>query len=171
MLTVSPIATLALSLALVTAATWASARDVAPATLIRAGKAATVSQVDHQRADCKDGRTIEEWLKEAVGDMARSIRWSGGACLLANKQSPRDAGTKWCAQAVITPKKGGPPTTVETYFEAPKGGRPGKPFAFRASVRTKAGWDYMRETSAFETNWGETYIPGYAPPPQRDDCR
>ena len=59
---------------------------------------------------------------------------------------------------------GGPAATIEVTFDRPKGGRPGKAFAFRATVTTKDGWDYMRETAAFEANWGETYIPGYKPP-------
>jgi hypothetical protein len=108
--------------------------------LVRAGKAATVSQVDYQRADCKDGRTIEAWLKDAVGDTARSIKWSGGACLLANKQSPRDAGTKWCPSRHHV-EEGRLPAMVEL-FRCAKVGRSGNP-SFRAA-RTKAGWDYAR---------------------------
>ncbi len=146
----------------------AASRGATPSDLINAAKAATVSVVDYQRKDCKDDRTIEDWLKEAVGDAARSIKWTGGACKLANRDNPRDAGTKWCAQATIAPNKGGPPATIEIYFEAPKGGQPGKLFVFRASVRTKAGWDTMRETLAFENNWGETYVKNYEP--QSDPC-
>lgn len=68
---------------------------------------------------------------------------------------------------MITPKQGRHTATIEIYFEAPRG-RPCRPFAFRASVHTKAGPDYGRETSAFEAHWGETYIPDYQPPEQGD---
>jgi hypothetical protein len=146
-----------------------SAQAVAAGELIKAAKAATISEVDYARRDCGDDRTIEDWLREVVGASAKSIRWAGGRCVLAIKERARDAGTKWCAHAVITPKQGRHTATVEIYFEAPQRGRPGKPFAFRSSVHTKAGPDYSRETSAFEANWGETYVPDYKPPEQ-DEC-
>jgi hypothetical protein len=142
----------------------AASRGVKSADLIKAAKAARLSDIDYTREQCKDHRSVEEWLHSALGNAARSIKWTGGACKLANRQNPRDAGTKWCAQAAIMPKKGGPPAMIEIYFEAPKGGRPGKAFAFRALVHTKAGPDSMRETAAFEANWGETHIPRYKAP-------
>jgi hypothetical protein len=90
--------------------------------------------------------------------------------VLVNKLNPLDAGTNWCAHAAIEPRAGGPASTVEIFFEKPVAGRPGKAFAFRATVKTKDGWDYMRETAAFESNWGETYIPAYKPPKSNDLC-
>ncbi len=146
----------------------AAPRGVSSVDLVKAAKAASVSRIDDRKQACDDGRNVERWLKDTVGTTASSIAWSGGTCKLANKQNPRDVGTRWCAQAAISPKKGGPPATVEIYFDEPKAGRPGNAFAFRASVRTKDGWDTMRETNAFETNWGETYVRGYQPPD--DEC-
>jgi hypothetical protein len=148
----------------------AAAPKVKSSDLIKAAKAATVSAVDDRRKECNDKRTIAQWLKQAVGDAARSVAWSGGACKLVDERNPRDAGTKWCALATIAPKKGGPSARIEIFFEAPKGGRPGKAFAFRAEVHTNAGPDYMRETSAFEANWGETYNADYKPP-ENADCK
>ena len=44
----------------------------------------------------------------------------------------------------------------------------GVPFAFRAVADTKDGPDYMRETYAFEVNWKQMHVPGYAPPVNQD---
>jgi len=140
-----------------------AAQSVSPAELIKAAKAATISEVDYSRRDCDDGRRIEDWLKQIVGASAKSVRWAGGKCVLTIAERARDAGTKWCAHAVITPKQGRGKAIIEIYFDEPQHGRPGKPFAFRSSVDTKDGPDYSRETSAFEANWGGTYIPNYAP--------
>lgn len=146
----------------------AAPRGLAPADLIAAGKRATISEIDYQRADCNDKRTLEAWLKQTVGASARSVRWGGGRCVLAVKENPRDAGTKYCAHAVIAPKQGKHAATVEVYFD-PKNGKLGKAFAFRGIVHTKDGPDYVRETSGFEFNWSETYVPGYKAP-QRDNA-
>lgn len=151
-------------------ASCAYARDVSPTSLIRAAKAATVSQVDYQRRDCNDRRSIERWLSEVVGDSAKSVRWYGGKCVLAIRDRPRDAGTKWCAHAVIVPKSGKRSATVEIYFEKTSVGKPGEPFAFRAIADTKDGFDYMRETRSFEIGWRETYVPNYQPPESGDVC-
>jgi len=94
----------------------------------------------------------------------------GGACELVNKDNPIDAGTDWCARAEIAPKRGGESAKIEVFFEAPKQGRPGAPFAFRAIVKIKDGWDYMRDTSAFAANWRETYAPGDPAPAPYKDC-
>ena len=107
------------------------------------------------------------WLKDVVGDTAKSIAWSGGRCQLVNKLNPLDAGSNWCGQAMITPKRGRP-ATVEVFFEKPGEGKPGAPFAFRAVADTKDGPDYMRETFAFEVNWKEMHVPGYRPPADQD---
>jgi hypothetical protein len=146
----------------------AAPRSITPAELIAAGKRATISEIDYQRADCNDNRTLEAWLKQVVGETAKSVRWGGGKCVLAVKENPRDGGTKYCAHAVIVPKQGKHTATIETYFD-PKDGKLGKAFAFRAHVYTKDGPDYARETSAFEFNWGETYVPGFTAP-QRDNA-
>jgi hypothetical protein len=138
--------------------------------LVAAAKTATISQVDYTQKDCNDDRSVEVWLKEVVGTTAKSIRWNGGKCVLAIKERTRDAGTDWCAHAVITPKRG-KPATIEIYFEEPKNGKLGEPFAFRSSVDTKQGWDYSRETWAFEINWKETHVPGYKAPENPSECR
>ena len=49
-------------------------------------KSRPISEVDYARRDCGDDRTIEEWLKQIVGERAKSIRWAGGKCLLAIKE-------------------------------------------------------------------------------------
>lgn len=147
----------------------AAPRKFTPAELIAAGKRATISEIDYQRADCNDKRTLEAWLKQTVGNSAKSIRWGAGKCVLARKETPRDAGTQYCAHAVIVPKSGQHTATIEVYFD-PKNGRLGKAFAFRSSVHTKDGPDYTRETSAFEFNWGETYVPGHTAPRHDNAC-
>jgi hypothetical protein len=150
----------------------AASRRVAPATLIKAAQAATISEVDYSRKECDDYRRIADWLKETVAATAKSIKWQAKDCQLVNELNPNDRGTgALCAQAIITPKQGKNDAVIEVYFEAAKNGRPGKPFAFRAVVFTKDGWDYMRETGAFESNWGETYLPDYKAPESNDPCR
>ena len=149
----------------------AAPRRVSPAALIAAAQAATISEVDYTRADCGDKRRVADWLESVVGANAKSVKWSARRCQLVNKLNPNDAGTgSACAQAVITPKQGKEQATIEVYFDSPRNGRPGKPFAFRAVVRTKDGWDYMRDTEAFEVNWGETYVPGYKAPERNGTC-
>lgn len=137
-----------------------AAERVSSRDLIAAGTAAKLSQIDQMRRDCGDDRSVAAWLKDVLGDSAKRITWSGGVCRLTNKQNPIDAGGGVCAQAEITPKSGRDNATIEIYFDAPVRGRPGAPFAFRAVVHTKDGWDYMRETSAFAVNWRETYAAG-----------
>jgi hypothetical protein len=147
----------------------AAQRSFAPAELSAAGKRATISEIDYQRADCNDTRTLEAWLKQVTGTSAKSVRWGAGKCVLARKETPRDAGTQYCAHAVITPKQGQHTATIEVYFD-PKDGKLGKAFAFRSSVHTKDGPDYSRETSAFEFNWGETYVTGFKAPERDNAC-
>ena len=143
---------------------------MAPSTLIAAGKAATIGQIDYRRADCGDDRRFEPWLKSIVGESAKAITWSAGRCKLVNKLNPIDRGGGLCARAAIAPRRGRDNATVEIYFERGQRGVPGKPFAFRASVHTKDGWDYMRDTSAFATNWRETYAPDSPVPEPYKDC-
>jgi len=147
-----------------------AAREIAPEVLIAAAKRATLSQIDYTRSDCHDDRSVEAWLTSVAGKSARSIKWAGGACELVNKDNPIDAGTGWCARAEIAPKRGGDSAKIEVFFEAPKQGRPGAPFAFRAIVKAKDGWDYMRDTSAFAANWREAYAPEEPPPAPYKDC-
>lgn len=146
-----------------------AAPRVTPDDLVKAAQAASLSDVDERRRACNDERRVGDWLKAVVGGSAKSIRWSGGRCVLAIKERPRDAGTNWCAHAEIAPKNGRHASTIEIYFEPPKQGRLGAPFAFRSLIHTKDGPDYGRETGAFATNWGETYIAGYKPP-EAGDC-
>lgn len=159
-----------LMLLLLTPATSYGAEKIAPAALIAAAKSVLINQIDYARRDCRDTLNVEAWLRSVVGPSAKSIAWSGGACKLANKQNPIDAGTDWCAQAEIAPKQGGDMATVEIYFEKPKQGRPGEAFAFRGIVNTKDGWDYVRDTAAFAADWRATYAPDESNPAS-DDCR
>jgi hypothetical protein len=144
--------------------------EVSAKALIRAAKSATISEIDYQRQDCNDRRSVEDWLTEVAGDSAKSVRWHGGKCVLAIPDRPRDAGTKWCAHAVIQPRSGKKASVIEIYFEAPKGGKPGAAFAFRAHGDTKDGFDYMRETRSFEIGWRETNVPNYQPPESGNVC-
>jgi hypothetical protein len=139
-------------------------RDVSNTTLAQAARDARLSEIDVFREQCADTRRVEDWLKTLLGDTARAIRWSGGRCQLINTSNPIDAGSAWCGQATILPKREKHRATIEVYFEKPKGGKPGVPYAFRAIMVTKDGPDYMRETFAFEVNWREKYLPGYQPP-------
>ena len=115
--------------------------------------------------DCGDSRSVERWLKDVVGDTAKSIRWSGGRCQLINKLNPLDGGTAWCGQAVVAPKHG-KSATIEVFFEKPARGKPGVPFAFRAVADTKTR--PMRETYAFEVNWKLMHVAGFKLPANQD---
>jgi hypothetical protein len=145
----------------------AAERGVSNAALAKAAREARLDQIDDFRKTCKDTRRVEDWLKDVVGDTAKSIRRSGGRCQLVNNLNPLDGGTDWCGQAVITPKRG-KDATIEVFFEKPAHGKPGVPFAFRAGADTKDGPDYMRETYAFEVNWKEMRVPGFAPSANQD---
>ncbi len=161
------VAAIALALAALSSAVHAADRGVSNAALAPAARAARLEQIDDFRKHCGDSRNVEQWLKDVVGDTAKSIRWSGGRCQLVNTLNPLDAGTPWCGQAEIAPKRG-KPATIEVFFEKPARGKPGVPFAFRAIADTKAGPDYMRETYAFEVNWKEMHVPGFRPPDNQD---
>ena len=161
------VSAIALALAGFSIAASAADRGVSNDALRRAAQAARLDQIDDFRRQCGDSRSVEQWLKDIVGDSARSIRWSGGRCQLVNRLNPLDAGTKWCGHAVIAPKQG-KTATVEVFFEKPLKGKPGEPFAFRAIAETKDGPDYMRETYAFEVNWKEMHVRGYRPPANQD---
>ena len=141
-----------------------------PPALIAAAQSATLGEVDDARAQCGDKRRIADWLRSIVGPSATSIVWTAQQCQLVIEQNPMDRGTgAVCAQATITPRQGAEQATVEIFFEAGDGGRL-KPFAFRATVHTKDGWDYMRDTHAFEVNWGEAYVPGFTAPQGHETC-
>jgi hypothetical protein len=158
---------LPLAAALTANVALAAGRGVSNAALALAARDARLDQIDDFRKQCNDTRRVEDWLKDVVGDTAKSIAWSGGRCQLVNPQNPIDAGTAWCGQATITPRRG-KPATVEVFFEKPVKGKPGVPFAFRALADTKDGPDYMRETFAFAVNWKEMHVPGYRPPDNQD---
>lgn len=146
----------------------AASRGVSNAALAQAARNATLDQIDAFRNHCGDARRVEDWLKHVIGDTAKSIRSSGGRCHLVNQLNPLDAGTSWCGQAVIRPKRGKDAATIEVFFEKTDHGKPGVPFAFRAMAPTKDGPDYMRETYGFEVNWKQLYVPGYQPPVNQD---
>jgi hypothetical protein len=143
-------------------------RGVANSALAQAARDARLDQIDAFRKQCGDDRRVADWLKDVVGDTAKSIQWSGGRCRLTNKLNPLDGGTNWCGQAVITLKRGQHKATIEVFFEKPAHGKAGVPFAFRAIADTKDGPDYMRETFGFEVNWKQMHVPGYVPPSNQD---
>jgi hypothetical protein len=149
------------------AASAAKRGDSNPA-LAQAARDARLDQIDDFRKQCGDKRRVEDWLKDVLGDSAKSIRWSGGRCQLTNESNPLDAGANWCGQALIAPKHGKSQATIEVYFEEPEAGKPAVPFAFRALAETKDGPDYMRETYAFEMNWKQMQVPGFEPPANQD---
>ena len=138
------------------------------AALARAAQAAHLEQIDDFRKQCGDERTVAAWLKEVLGDTAAAVKWSGGKCRLVNKQNPLDAGSGFCGHADITPKSDTHEAAIEVFFERSQHGKAGAPFAFRATMFTKDGWDYMRETYAFEVNWKQKYWPNYEPPANQD---
>ena len=125
-------ALLALPLAVALNANTAVAAGVSKAAQAQAAREARLDQIDDFRKRCGT-RRVEDWLKDVVGDTAKSIAWSGGRCQLVNPQNPLDAGSGSCGQAVIAPP------TIEVFFEKPVTGRPGAPFALRAVADTKDG--------------------------------
>lgn len=145
----------------------AAGGDVSNAAQGQAAREARLDQIDDFRKRCGDTRRAENWLKDVIGDTAKSIAWSGGRRQLVNPQNPLDAGSGSCGQAVIAPRQG-KPATIEVFFEKPVKGGPGAPSAFRAIADTKDGPDYMRETFAFAVNWKQMHVPGYQPPDNQD---
>src|SRR5581483_1039892 len=145
-----------------------AAKGVADRLLARAAREATLDQIDSFRKDCKDNRTVEEWLTDTLGDTAGKVTWRGGKCVLVIPISPLDSGTPWCGRAEFDAKKDRAPGMIEVFFENPVKGKPGKPFAFRATMKTKDGDDYMRATYDFQVSWKEKYRDGYKVPANQD---
>ena len=84
--------------------------------------------------------TVDAWLKALVGNHARAITWTGGACNFVNDLNPIDAAKwPWCAQAtvlLVQPKRRDDNPMVEIYFKKPDHGRPGAAYAFRSLMMT-----------------------------------
>ena len=146
-----------------------AAPKVSSAALIAATKSAMLSEIDYGRELCDEDRSVEAWLNDVVGDTAESITWRGGKCDLANELNPLDAGSRWCGGATIVPK-GHPkePAEIEIYFEEPIGGKPGKPYAFRAVNYDVDGLDYKRDFLDFDYAYRQKYVPGFERPETRD---
>src|SRR5690349_11780082 len=114
-------------------------------------------------ADYCDGDvTVEEWLKALVGKQARAIAWTGGKCVLVNDMRPGIDASSWpyCAQATVTlvrPLNRRDTPVVEIYFEKPEHGRLGKAYAFRGTMETRDGSDYIRFRRDFEALWAERF--------------
>ncbi len=153
--------------ALCAAPLHAAERPSTPA-LAQAAQAARLDQIDDFRKSCDDNRTVAEWLKDVLGGGTVAVKWSGGKCRLVNPQNPLDAGGGYCGHADITAKGDTHKAAIEVFFEKSRHGKPGAPFAFRATMFTKDGWDYMRETYAFEVNWKQKFLPGYELPANQD---
>lgn len=151
---------LAVLVAVVAAATSAAAKDppgytkgVADAALVAAAKATPLKLIDYDQGLCRNGRTVQAWLKELTAGEARAIVWTGGGCVLATKLNPMDSGSDWCAQATILlkhPKSRGDKPVVEIYFDKPTHGRPSPAYAFRA-VTVDDGLIRFRQD--FESAW------------------
>ena len=111
----------------------ATERGVSDKALAQAARDARLDQIDVFKKDCGDKRRVEDWLKQLVGDTAKSIQWSGGRCQIVNKLSPIDAGTDWCGHANYHIEDGEGVSMIEVFFEKPANGKPGVPFAFRGA--------------------------------------
>ena len=110
-------------------------KGVADAVLVAAAKATPLKLIDYDQVLCRNGRTVQAWLKELTASEARAIVWTGGSCALATKLNPMDSGSDWCAHATILlkhPKAQGDKPVVEIYFDTPTHGRPSPAYAFRA---------------------------------------
>ena len=139
-----------------------SAKPVSAASLIAAGKQATLKMIDYGGDLCDGDMTVEAWLKDLVGKQARGIAWTGGNCVLVNDMRPGIDASAWpyCAQATITllrPKNRKDLPMIEIYFEKPEQRRPGKAYAFRAAMETRDGPDYIRFRKDFEAAWNERF--------------
>jgi hypothetical protein len=136
--------------------------SVTSAALVAAGKQAAVKLIDYGEDRCDGDVTVEAWLTALVGKEARIITWTGGKCVLVNDMRPGIDASSWpyCAQATITlvrpiNRKDSP--VVEIYFEKPEQGRPGKAYAFRGTMETRDGPDYIRFRRDFEALWAERF--------------
>lgn len=148
------------------------AEGVSDAALVKAARATPLVAIDlyaDKRRACGDTRSVEQWLRDVVGPTAKSIRWAGGTCTLTGPANTRDAGTRWCARADITPKAGNRTAAIEVFFEKPRAGRPGKAFAFRSLTRLKNDANYGRSPGEFASDWGATHVKGYKAP-ESDSC-
>lgn len=138
------------------------AQNVSNAALVAAGKQATLRLIDYGEGRCDADMTVEAWLAGLVGTEARGIAWTGGKCLLVNDMRPGIDASAWpyCAQATITlvrPMNRKDLPIVEIYFEKPEQGRPGKAYAFRGTMETRDGPDYIRFRRDFEALWAERF--------------
>jgi hypothetical protein len=151
---------------------------VSDAALAAAGPKARIGQIDYSHrpdSTCPDERTVAQWLNAVHGTSARSVRWTGGACHLINERNPLDAGSPWCADAEILPRRGKLKATIEIYFEKPVNGRPGEPYAFRSlTLLLKNEMNYGRSPAEFAGDWRATHMPDDKAPDgaaDEQDCK
>ena len=140
-------------------------KGVANAALAAAARRSPVRAIDYDLDRCDD-RTVAQWLADMTGSDAKRIAWTGGPCELINDLNPLDAGSAWCAQAMITPvhpRNRSDRPTIEVYFEKPVHGRPGAAYAFRGEMRAADGEDYSRSREEFEFDWRSRFKAGKAP--------
>jgi hypothetical protein len=132
--------------------------------LAQAARDARLDQIDAFRKQCGDRRRVADWLKDVVGDSAKSIRWSGGRCRLTNKLTP----ARWRDQLVRPGRDHAATRPARRHhrglFRTAHARQAGRPFAFRAIADTKDGPDTVRETFGFAVNWKQMHVPGYVPP-------
>lgn len=147
--------------------------EVSPGALATAARHTRLSDIDPNEGMCRRDRTVERWLRDLTGLPAAAFHWSGGRCQL-RREGALDAGGHWCGQVRIDARgrrhaKDSP--TVEVYFERPRHGRPGKPYAFRGEMLVDDQLDYTRFPGDFEADWAARYpaldsaaLPGRCPP-------
>ena len=150
--------------ALLIGASSARADDALNAALARAARTLPLADIDFDARDCKDTRTVGQWLDETVLPASRSVRWAGGTCRLRVRERPSDSGTPWCGFALIVPKAGGRVARVEINFERPRGVRPGKPIAFRGVVPVQGSEELLRRPFEFKAAWRGEHDPSVALP-------
>jgi hypothetical protein len=148
-------------------------KTVSGVALVAAGKKAMLKSIDYGEDRCDGDLTVEGWLSALVGKQARSIAWTGGTCVLVNDKRPGIDASSWpyCAQAtvrLVQPMNRNDTPVIEIYFEKPEGGLPGKAYAFRGSMETRDGPDYIRFRRDFEALWDERF-PATAKPRCKDE--
>jgi hypothetical protein len=149
-------------------------QDVSSAALVAAGKQAILKSIDYGEDRCDGDMTVEAWFTALVAPHARNVAWTGRKCVLVNDMRPGIDASSWpyCAQARITlvrPKNREDTPIIEIYLEKPSQGRPGKAYAFRATMETRDdGPEYIRFRRDFEAVWNERF-PSTAKPRCKDE--
>jgi len=142
---------------------------IAPGKLVAAAKQAHWKVLDELQSYCDSDRPIEAWLKALVGQEARAVTWTGGACQIVNGGHPGLDVASWpyCAQATVAlshPKSPDDRPMIEIYFEEPVNGQPGAAYAFRGVIAAEDWGDPLRFRQYFSRAWHARF-----PPPDNAD--